>query len=1118
MSPTTRVGRLQSWLESIDLGQYARTFLAHDIDVSVLADLTDADLRELGVTLGHRKRLLREIQKLSEAAVSGDAGTHGEAQRPPPAPTAERRRVTIVFCDLVGSTNLAVRYDPEDLSNVILAYQNCCERVIERWGGHVLNYLGDGIVTCFGYPVAQEDSAERAVRAALEIIAEVSALRPIDGLRMQTRIGIATGEVVIGDLEGDESVAGETPNLAARLQNLAKPDSIVISASTRRLVGGVFELESMGRHELKGFAGPIEIWRIKGEVHRARRFEARHQERRLSLIGRDKEMAALKALWTQAKGGQGQVAVISGEAGMGKSHLSEALRQAIASEPHMRLRCFCAPFHQNSVLFPVISQMERASGFAAGDDDATRLAKLEATLQSAAGGPTQATALIASLHSIDLDDRYAPLAMTSQRQRIETLSALIDEVRALAELNPLLLVLEDAHWSDPTTLEFFDMLVDDVIRDLPVLLLITYRPDFQHAFGAHPWCHDIRLERIDAEESRKIIAEIAQAEGIPEKLVADIVSKSDGVPLFIEELTKAVLEMESEQQSVRRNGGQRTLAVPDTLHDSLMSRLDRLEAAKPIAQLGAVIGRRFIFGVLAAVAGMDERSLRQALDDLVKSELLQCHGEAPSSSYTFKHVLIQEAAYSSLLRSRVRQLHGEIAGVLEAHFPDMAHAEPEVLANHFLKGDMPDKAADCLMQAGLQATSRAAQTEASNHFKAALDILEELPRTPEHEQQAIKLHVLLGSALIAIKSYAGKDVETAFQHAHDLCIKQEESPMLCPAMYGLWVVNLARSDRKATMDWARQLMTRFGSSDDLIQRIGAVFANGITSFYRGDLKASAGYLDQVLALYWTAQHNELIQSYSDDLALFAMAQLEWLETLSGDIAAARAREHKAFDLAERLNDPMSMTRSLVFSMMHHHDLGHVDGAEGMAARALDLASRTVIPFWTALAQCGQGWAMASKGHHAAGIETIEQGLSFFERNHQKLPLTYWNSYLIEALIEAGDTGRAMSLVATTLKLAERNVDSFYMAGLLRCRGVLELTAKDDRKAAEKSFQKARSVAFKQGASLLEHRATVSLAKLLVDSDRADEAKTVLLETKKRSAISNAAPDHEDGDALLAVIG
>ena len=684
MSPTTRTSKLQSWLDSIELGCYAETFLANDIDFNILPDLTDADMRELGVTLGHRKLLLREIQKLSEQPTSSDA------DKQQTAPAAERRRVTIVFSDLVGSTNLSVRYDPEDLSNVILAYQNCCEQVVRRWGGHILNYMGDGVVVSFGYPIAHEDSAERAVHAAREIVERISALRPIDDLQMSTRVGIATGEVVIGDLEGDESVAGETPNLAARLQNLAKPDSIVISASTRRLINGIFDLESIGKHELKGFAEPLEVWEIKGVLQRTNRFEARHQQRQLSLFGRDEEIATLKTLWQDAKSGKGRVAVISGDAGMGKSHLCEALRQSIADEPHTRLRYFCTPFHQNSVLFPVISQLERATDIEAGDDNATRLAKLEARLETAKQGPTQVSALIAALLSIELDDRYEPLAMTSQRQRIETLEALQKEMAALAETNPLFLVFEDAHWSDPTTLEVFHTLAETAIQELPILLLITHRPDFEPAFKTEPWIHEIRLDRIQTSECHKIVADIAEAEGIPEKLVADIVLKSDGVPLFIEELTKAVLEMETDQKG--RNGDLTAPAVPDTLHDSLMARLDRLEAAKPVAQLGAVIGRRFIYGVLASVSGLDEPALLRALDDLVKSEVVQCHGEVPAASYTFKHALIQEAAYSSLLRSRVRQLHGEIADILEAHFPDMAKAEPEVLANHFKRGGQPVKA------------------------------------------------------------------------------------------------------------------------------------------------------------------------------------------------------------------------------------------------------------------------------------------------------------------------------------------------------------------------------------------------------------------------------------------
>ena len=1117
MSLSTQASQLQAWLEAIDLGQYTSSFLAQDINLTILPDLTNADLRELGVSLGHRKRLLREIKNLSKGLTEEKVQAALDHQRSAATPSAERRRITVVFCDLVGSTNLAVRYDPEDLRTVIVAYHNCCQKIVERWSGHVLNYLGDGVVVCFGYPVAHEDSTERAIRAALEIVREVARLNPIDDLTLQTRVGIATGEVVIGDLEGDEAMAGETPNLAARLQNLAGTDRVVISEGTKRLVDGLFALESIGRHELKGFSEPIEVWQIKEELKSASRFDARRKQHQLPLIGRDTEISKLKACWEKAKAGKGQVVLISGEAGMGKSHLCDSLRQFVAGEPHVRVRYFCAPYHQNSALFPVIAQLERSSGIDPKDDHVTKLAKLEARLLSAADGPSQATALIADLLSIELDDRYPTLSMTSLRQRIETQEALLNEFTLVAETNPVLAIFEDAHWSDPTTLEIFGKLINEAIRDLPILVLVTHRTDFDPGFTDKPWISKIDLHRIDASDSHKIIAGMAEAEGISEKLVADIISKSDGVPLFVEELTRAVLEIGSDTKRSGSSKNTSSVTVPDTLHDSLMARLDRLKTAKPIAQLGAVIGRRFIYGVLSAVAGLDQLSLQQALNDLVKSEVVQCHGEAPEASYTFKHALIQEAAYSSLLRSRVRQLHGEIATTLEHHFPDMAHAEPEVLANHYIKGNMPDKAVDCFMEAGLQAVSRAAQTEAINHFNAAITLLHELPETDEREMREIKLRALLGSALIAIKGYAADDVEETFQLAHDLCIKQDDSDMLCPAMYGLWVVNLARSDRAATVEMASRLQERFGKSDDVKQRIGVAFANGITTFYRGDMEASLSWLDQVLALYWPAQHDVLIQSYSDDLALFALAQLEWLETLRGDVGAAKVREEKALDLAEQLKDPMSMTRSLVFAMMHHHDLRDIDGTKAMADRALKLAGEHVFPFWSALAQCGRGWVMAAEGDHTAGIEMIEQGLSFFPLIDQKLPLTYWNGYLIEALMKADEPKRASKLVDETLKLSRSNVDSFFEPALQRCKGILQLRNEDLDKA-QTSFRKARDLAFKQGTHLLEHRAAISLAELMDKTKMAEKAKAVLLETRQRSPISESTRENGEAEAILARIG
>lgn len=1118
MSPSPRASELRAWLESIDLGQYASSFLDHDIDLAVLPELTDADMRELDVSMGHRKRLLREIQLLATPTAGSSTEATALPQKMHATPVAERRRVTVVFADLVGSTDLSVRYDPEDLRQIILAYQTCCQQIVERWSGHILNYMGDGVVICFGYPIAHEDSPERAVRAALEIIDGVGRLRPISDLRLHTRVGIATGEVVIGDLEGDEAVAGETPNLAARLQGLAGRDRVVISTGTRRLIEGLFALESIGQHELKGFSEPQEVWQIKGDIKGASRFEARRQQRALPLIGRDDEMATLKERWQQAKAGQGQAVLISGEAGMGKSHLCDTLRQMISDEAHTRLRYFCAPYHQNSVLFPVISQLERSANIEKGDDDASKLAKLETRILSGKDDHAQTTALIAELLSIETDDRYPSLDMTSQRQRIATLDALLAEVAALAANNPVFIIFEDAHWSDPTTVEVFGRLMQEAIQSLPILLLVTYRPDLQSDWPANLWISEIKLDRVGVSDSHKIIAGIAEAEDIPEKLVADIVSKSDGVPLFVEELTRAVLDMKDERRGAGETEKHRAFAVPDTLHDSLMAKLDRLHVAKPIAQLGAVIGRRFTYGVLSAVAGLDEPALHQALDDLVKSDVVHRHGKAQSASYIFKHALIQEAAYSSLLHSRVRQLHGEIASVLEARFPDIAHAEPEVLAHHFMKGNMPDKAAIRLTEAGLQATSRGAQTEAINHFTAAIELLNELPETDEREQQEIKLRALLGSALIAVKGYAADDVKETFRLAHDLCIKQDDSVMLCPVMYGLWVVNLARSDRQATTEMADQMLERFGASNDPSQRIGAIFANGITAFYRGDLNSSFGWLDQVVDLYGPDQHDQLIQSYSDDLGLFALAQLEWLETLRGNVDAAKAHEREAIDLAEQLKDPMSMTRSLVFAMMHHRDLRDIDGTEQMANRALELAGEHVFPFWSALAQCGTGWAMANKGDHAAGIEAIEQGLSFFALIDQKLPLTYWNGYLIEALMQAGDTKRAATLVDATLELSNTNVDSFFGAALQRCKGILQLTDGNDPNAAERSFRDARALAFQQGAALLEHRSTVSLAKLLEELDRADEANALLLETRDRSPISTEAPDYSDAEALLARLG
>jgi len=731
------------WLRSLGLEQYEAAFRENEIDNTVLPTLTAEDLKDLGVDIvGHRRKLLNAI-----AALRTDAGAKRLTTESPskaemlPQDAAERRQVTVMFSDLVGSTALAARMDPEDLREVISAYQKCVAETVSRFGGFVAKYMGDGVLVYFGYPQAHEDDAERAVRAGLELVLAVTALKTHAAL--QTRVGIATGLVVVGDLVGsgeaqERGIIGETPNLAARLQSIAEPNTVVIAESTRKLLGALFELEDLGQKDLKGIAEPMRAWAALRTSSAEGRFEALHASGLTELVGREEELDLLLRRWSKAKTGEGQVVLLSGEAGIGKSRLTAALLENLTGERHTRLRYFCSPQHTDSALYPIIGQMERAAGFVHDDSPQAKLDKLDALLAQTSTS-TQHVALFAEMLSLPNDGRYPALGMTSEQRRQRTLEALGSQMEALSRYKPVLMIFEDAHWTDPSSLEAFSRAVDR-LRNLRVLLIVTFRPEFEPPWIGRPYVTALTINRLAQRDIEAMIDSVVGNKLLPASIRQDIIERTDGVPLFVEEMTKAVLEAGSEEAAQRTATTipSSMFAVPASLHASLMARLDRLGPAKEVAQIGAAIGREFSHALVAAVVRKPEAELGSALDRLVAAGLLSRQGVPPHATYLFKHALVQDAAYGTLLREPRRALHARIAETLESQFADIAENQPELLARHCTEAGQIEKAAGLWGKAGQRSLARSALVEAAEQLKRALSQIATLPNIAHAPSRADK--------------------------------------------------------------------------------------------------------------------------------------------------------------------------------------------------------------------------------------------------------------------------------------------------------------------------------------------------------------------------------------------
>jgi len=1103
------------WLEDIGLGRYADLFAQNRVDLDVLPDLTEADLAELGVPLGDRKRLLRAMASLADAtAVSGSAATRPTfVGRPRATPAAERRQLTVMFCDMVGSTALSEQFDPEDLRDIIAAYRETCARVVEHYDGFVARYIGDGILVYFGYPKAHEDDAERAVRTGLEIVRTISTQSeelpgPL-GVAPAVRIGIATGLVVVGDMIGEgteerDSAVGETPNLAARLQAMAPPNCVVIASSTQSLLSAKFEYEDLGSNALKGVSAPVQVWRVVRPCRVESRFAATAGARLTPLVNREEEIALLVKRWQQAEECDGQVVVLSGEPGIGKSRIMQEFRERIASEPHGQMSFQCSPYYASTAFYPFVEQFKSITGFDREGSPELSLKSLKTTLAANTAPLELVMPLFAALLSIPTGDRYKPLDLSPQRQKDDIVAALVNHFIGLARKKPALMAFEDAHWIDPSSREVLDLLVDRV-QDASVLIVITCRPEFQPSWNAQSHITTLTLNRLSRHLRAAMVACVAGAKALPEEVVEEIIVKTDGVPLFVEELTKAVLESNFLSEKDGRyvfSGSLRQLTIPATLTDSLMARLDRMASFKEVAQIGATIGREFSYELLRAVAETPADQLNVALSHLEHAGLIIRRGHPPEASYTFKHALVQDAAHSSLLHSDKKNLHARIAAVIAEIYPERAEREPELLAHHLTEAGQSKPAVDFWLKAGKRAATTRANLEAIAHLRRGLEVLKGDPGIPHRDGVELALRLGLGIPLIAAKGYAVQDVEKNYLRALELGEKLDDKQKLFEATRGLWVCYFIRADLVRAHELGAQLLklaerTHQNETADQSQKTGYLIeahrALGQTMFWGGRFVASRVHLERGIGLYDPNLHGSLSETHGIDPGIVCMTYLGYLLWFLGCPDQAREWSAQALSQAERKRHPFTLAFALAFRTYLCQHLRDAEGTRDHANRTLAICSEHGFLFYRQQATMLRGWALVELGHIDDGLNHIRAGLDAYEAMESGLACTWFRSLLAHAYVRASRPDAALRALDDALTIAERTGERSHLAEIYRLQGEITLTHRGSEAAGETEacYRLSLEVCRKQEARSWELRTAVSLARLWRDLGRREDAADLL---------------------------
>lgn len=1012
--------------------------------------------------------------------------------------TPERRQLTVLFCDLVGSTALARRFDPEDLRELIGSYHAACASAIEPYAGHIAQYLGDGVLVYFGYPNAHEDDAARAVRAGLAILDAIQALNTSQRAQhFQVRVGIHTGQVVTDRIGAggrqEELALGDTPNVASRIQEKAEPGTVYLSAATHHLVVGLFESVDQGNYQFKGLATPVRLYRAFAASGASDRFDVAAQTGLTPLVGRQEELALLRARWDQAKEGQGNVVLLGGEPGIGKSRLVRELRAQIVDDGGAVVAFRCSAYYQTSALHPLIDYLNQWLGIERGDSIETKVMKLHSMLTRYPVPQADAEPLLAALLSWPHPDQGILVVLSPQLQRQRIQEILIALLLELVSRQPVFCVWEDLHWADPSTIELLGLFLDQ-IPTARMLALCVFRPEFVAPWGSRSYLTHLAVSRLTQKQVEQLVGNVTRGIALPQEVIVQVVAKTDGVPLFVEELTKSLVESDALTTVEGRYEltASLTLAIPSTLSDSLTARLDRLGPAKEVAQLGSTIGREFSFDLLRAISRLDESALKAALDDLVVAELIYQRGRPSGTSYLFKHSLIQDTAYNLLLKSTRQQLHTDIAQVIEREFPETVASQPELLAHHHTEAGMPAQAVTWWQRAGQRALERSANKEAIHHLQAGLAILSAWPDAPTRDPMELMLQATLGAALMATRGYAAPEVEAVYKRVSALCEQIGETVRPYPALWGLWAYYFTTANLRESRLLGERFVASAQAQDEAVPKVVSHACLGYTLFWLGEFPAALEQLGEGWARYEPGQHLSHISMYGLDCGTASAALRACSQWMLGYPDQARASMKMALETAEKNAHPISLALVLFYSAVLYQSLGDREATAKWAVRIEALSLEQGFPYWLALGSILRVWA-GTQGAYDESMAQMQQGFQLRNDIGAHLVKPYCMALLAEVHVRNGQSARALEVIGEALSLVGTTAERHWEAELYRLQGVVASQANtsnllDVGRDAEQSILKALEVAVSLSARSLELRAAIDYARLLLGQGRKLEAR------------------------------
>ncbi|MGB9150630.1 MAG: AAA family ATPase [Burkholderiales bacterium] len=1087
---------LSDLLKTVDLERYAPLFAANEIDLASVQLLTELDLQELGLPLGPRRKLLNAIKLLDGARYRGvhkgeGSGAAEQAVSRRPLDDSERRQLTVMFCDMVGFTDLASRVDPEVLQHIIRKYEDTCAACITRFDGYVFQRLGDGIVAYFGFPLVHEGEAERAIHAGLAIIDAFAKFEIPELGNIRVRIGIATGLVVISSEQ--KSASGETMNLAARLQEIAPVGNIVVSESTHQLAGGLFVYEDLGAQALKGFNRLATAYRVRSVSEIFSRFDATTGGELSPIVGREQEIELLVDRWNLAKQGESQVVLLSGEPGVGKSRILAALRERLDGDAKSFLMFQCSPYHSNTAFYPIISHLERALKLGNDDTGESKLEKLETMVVGHYGRPKEDVPYLASMLSIPAA-KNGDVVLAPQRFKDETFRALVDLTKAIAGKQPVIMLFEDTHWIDPTTLALLDQLIVQAIN-FPLLMILTHRPDFVPPWEALGHVSGIRLSKLSRAQCGLLVSRLTGGKALPPELLDNILGKTDGVPLFVEEVTKNVLEsgmLRQEGDSYIYGHAGNSITVPTTLRDSLMARLERSAEAKEIAQIGAVIGREFSHELILAVVPKSATELNRALHQLIESGLVFRRGISPDFIYTFKHALVQDVAYDSLLKSRRQLLHSHIAKVIEDRQPSLRDTLPEVLAQHLSTAGQAEQSIPLWRAAAGMATKRMALKEAISHLDNAMKDAASLAPSRDRDRVELDLHASLGTVYMLAKGWAAPEVEHAYARANQLSAAVIDPEDAVRTLWGICVFHLVRGEIDYARGMGDRIMDIANSSGSRRARLVAHMLGVQLSMYSGDFTGAQTHATVAEQLYSVEDDQPMISHFSTDLRLTVRLHAAHIQWISGLPDQSIALSVQNVEFARPLNHPYSLSWAMTWGAIPLLYRREHEELLKLVEQGICIAEEHGFAYTAAIGTMARGWARAQAGAQSEGIREMKQGLTNFRKTGAEIVVPFFQTLLAELLCDVGEKDEALSLTDQAMDQIGRWGERWQEAEIHRVRGILFAAhPQADIARAEASLIQAIDIASKQGAKGWELRARVALARLLSGENHCTQARAIL---------------------------